>query len=193
MKKSIHTIGIDDAAFIRNKSSSVFAFGVIMRGNQIVEGVLRTNITVDGLDATNKIISMIKSSKFFPILRLIFLSSSTIAGFNIIELKKMYDELLIPIIVVIPTKPDENKVNAALSKLLDMHIHEKLLNSNPPLEKLSFFNRMGKQCSTFIQKQGIDTLEEVKVILKLCTNFSCIPESLRIAHIIGKSFRDFII
>ena len=55
MKENNRTIGIDDAAFNREKSTKTFVFGVVVRGYSLVEGVLRTEVQIDGISATKKI------------------------------------------------------------------------------------------------------------------------------------------
>ena len=55
VKSNIRTIGIDDAAFQREKSSKTFVFGVVIRGHSFAEGILRTDVEIDGMNATDKI------------------------------------------------------------------------------------------------------------------------------------------
>ena len=100
VKENIRTIGIDDAAFKRDLSSNTFVFGVIVRGYSLVEGVLRTKVKIDGLDATEKIGNMICESKFYEQLRAIFLRSSTIAAFNIIDMGMLYNKTALPIVTL---------------------------------------------------------------------------------------------
>ncbi len=193
MKENIRTIGIDDAAFNRSKSGSTFVFGVIVRGHTLVEGVLRTVIKVDGLEATENIISMIKTSKFYDQLRAIFLRSSTIAAFNIIDMKLLSKETSIPVITLLSEMPDEEEVKKALSNLPDWKKRLEILNKNPQIEKINFTNKEGRDCDVLVQQTGLSDIMETKNLLKISSYSSCIPESLRLADKIGQSFKDFII
>jgi len=191
MKEYIRTIGVDDAAFDRAKSRKAFVFGVIVRGNSIIEGILRTEVTVDGLDATEKISLMIKNSKFCPQLKAIFLASSTIAAFNIIDLHRLSNETHIPVVTILKKKPDNNIVRKALAHLDDGEKRFQILMNNPSFEAVKV-NINDRNCNIYIQRVNISYLELQKLI-KLSTKTSCIPESLRIADMIGKTFAEYII
>jgi len=191
MKEHIRTIGIDDAAFNRNKSRKTFVFGVVVRGNDIVEGVLRTEVTVDGLDATKRISSMIIKSKFASQIKVIFLASSTIAAFNIIDLRRLSKETKLPVVTILKKKPDEKMVQTALTLLKDSEKRVQILSNNPNFEPISFV-KSERSCEIFVQRVNI-SLSDVKEIIKITTRTGCTPESLRLADMIGKAFRDYVI
>jgi len=193
MKKHIRTIGIDDAAFSREKSLKCFVFGVVVRGNNLVEGVLRTEITVDGLDATERIITMIKESKFLNQVKTIVLGSATIAAFNVINMEEIYQKTAIPTISIFHTPPNDAEVKKALSHLPDWEKRLEILMSNPNLEKVEFINQSGRKCKTYVQYLGFSNINEVKNLLQITTYSSCVPESLRLADIIGQSFKDYLL
>lgn len=193
MKKNIRTIGIDDAAFQRENSSKTFVFGVVMRGYNLVEGVLRTEIKIDGLDATEKISEMITSSKFENQLKAIFLGSSTIAAFNIIDMKKLCENTSIPVLTVLSQPPNEKEVKMALSHLDDWEKRYEILDSNPSLQKIEFKNQIGRLCKMHIQHIGFKEQKTVREILQFTTYSSSIPEGLRLADMIGQSFKDYIL
>ena len=193
MKKDIRTIGIDDAAFQREKSKKTFVFGVVVRGYNLVEGILRTEIEVDGMDATEKISKMIRESKFNEQLRTIMLGSSTIAAFNIINLNELYKNTSIPILTVLPNLPNEREVKAALSHLDDWKKRYEILNNNPPLKKIEFKNQIGRTCKMYIQHIGFSNDKDIREVLQFTTFSSSIPEGLRLADMIGQSFKNHII
>ena len=191
MKSNIRTIGIDDSAFKRGISTNTFVFGVIVRGNNLVEGILRTEIKIDGLDATEKICSMIYESKYYEQLKAIFLRSSTIAAFNVINMSDLHDKTSLPIVTILSSLPDEKEVKQAISNLEDWKNRIDILNSNPPIQKIKFENKKGRKCETHIQQIGLDNLTAVNNILQITADSSCVPECLRIADLIGQSFKDF--
>ncbi|MHA1205058.1 MAG: endonuclease dU [Candidatus Heimdallarchaeaceae archaeon] len=193
MKTKIRTIGIDDAAFDRNRSKKTFIFGVITRGYDIVEGILRSEIEVDGLDATEKIIKMIQKSKFVTQLKTIFLASSTIAAFNVIDMNALYEQLDIPVITILSKKPDEEKIRRAIMHLEDGEKRYNTLFSNPPMKSIKFKNQIGREFKAVVQYVGIDEINEVREIIEKATFTSFLPESLRIADLIGQTFKDYII
>lgn len=191
MKGYIRTIGVDDAAFQRKTSKNAFVFGVIVRGYNLVEGILRTLVEVDGWDATEKISEMIASSKYVTQLRAIILGSSTIAAFNIIDLRKLFDITDIPVITILPARPHEEDVKTALSNLEDWNERYSILSSNPPIEEIVFKNQVGKQYKKFFQQVGFTNTEQVREIIEISTYSSSIPECLRLADMIGQSFKNY--
>lgn len=191
MKENIRTIGIDDSAFDRLKSTKTFVFGIIVRGYSLVEGVLRTEIQIDGLEATEKIVSMIVNSKYHKQLKAIFLRSSTIAAFNIIDMNLLYEKTSIPVITILTERPDEDNVENAISNLEDWKDRLNILNKNPPIKEISFYNKERRECVVLVQQVGLN-MSEIKKLLKISCYSSCIPESLRLADKIGQSFKGFI-
>lgn len=187
VKSDIRTIGIDDAAFNREKDSTVPVLGIVVRGNHIIEGVIRTDITIDGLDATEKIKEMIKSSKFYTQLRAIFFASSTIAAFNVIDMNYLYNETKIPVIVILQKLPNNKKVRNALEHLPDNEQRLKILEDNPPLQSIRFYNGQERLCKGYVQYVGIGK-EEVVKLLEITSYMACIPECLRVADLIGRSY-----
>lgn len=192
VKKNIRTIGVDDAAFSRNESINAFVFGIVVRGHSLVEGVLRTEVQVDGLDATDKIVSMIVESKFHEQLRAIFLRSSTIAAFNIINMNVLYEKTTIPVITILSEFPVETDMEQAIKNLPDWEQRLSILRSNPPIRKIIYKNKESRECNVLVQQIGLNRDKEIKELLQISCYTSCIPEGLRLADKIGQSFRDFI-
>ena len=157
----------------------------------MVEGVLRTEIQIDGLEATEKIVSMIVNSKYHKQLKAIFLRSSTIAAFNIIDMNLLYEKTSIPVITILTERPDEDNVENAISNLEDWKDRLNILNKNPPIKEISFYNKERRECVVLVQQVGLN-MSEIKKLLKISCYSSCIPESLRLADKIGQSFKGFI-
>jgi endonuclease V-like protein UPF0215 family len=193
VKENIRTIGIDDSAFQRDESTKTFVFGVIVRGHSLVEGILRTDVEIDGWNATDKISEMIINSKFTDQLKAIILGSSTIAAFNIINLNKLFYKTSIPVLSVLSHYPEEKEVKQALSHLEDWEKRYEVLYSNPDIQEIEYSNKMERKCKIYVQHIGFKDEKEVKELLHITSFSSCIPECLRLADLIGKSFKDYII
>jgi len=193
VKSNIRTIGIDDAAFQREKSSKTFVFGVIIRGYSLVEGVLRTDVKIDGMDATDRICNMISESKFHNQLKAVILGSSTIGAFNIIDLNSLYEQTSLPTITVLSHLPKNGEVKEALSHLPDWESRYEILTSNPPILKMEFVNQIGRKCNAYVQQIGFEENNIVKNLLHITSYSSAIPECLRLADMIGRSFKSFTI
>lgn len=174
IKKQIRVIGIDDCSFDKFKDKEVIIIGTFFRGGEFLDGVMSRKVKVDGNDSTKKIIEMINKSKFKSQLRCIFLDGIAVAGFNVIDVKKLSEKTKLPVIVVIRYYPDVEKIKKTL-KNLKMEKKIKLI------EKAGEIHKAGK---IYVQLMNID-LEEAKKILEICSTRSYIPEPIRTAHLIG--------
>ena len=58
MKPQVLVLGIDDTPFDKFKDESSKIIGAVMRASDMVEGILTSQIEIDGDDATVKIIEM---------------------------------------------------------------------------------------------------------------------------------------
>ena len=174
VKKEIRVIGIDDSPFNKFKDKKILVVGVVMRGGLFVDGILSTTVGVDGNDATEKLIKMINKCKFRPQLQCIFLNGIAVAGFNVIDVQKLNKKTKIPVVVVIRTNPDIEKIKNTLIKIKKR-------------QKIKLIEKAGKVTQVdniFVQLTGID-LEKTRKILKIVCTRSLIPEPLRLAHIIA--------
>lgn len=163
--KKIRAIGIDDSPF-KKGDNHCFIIGVIYRP-EIVEGVLSTKIKIDGNDATDKIIEMIKRSRFSDEIKVIFLNSITFGGLNIVDINKISKSLNVPVACITRKKP-----TLKLKKLVEKLKKETI---NPP--KAFEINE--------IYAQYVGDFKKIKEYINLFTNIGNVPEPLRLAHIIA--------
>ena len=174
VKKEIRVIGIDDSPFNKFKDKKVLIVGVIMRGGLYVDGVLSAKAKVDGNNATKNIINMINKCKFKPQLQCIFLNGIAVGGFNIINVIELNKKTKLPVIVVIRTNPDIQKIKNTLLKISKK-------------EKIKLIEKAGKVIQInkiFVQLAGINLKNAREILDVVCTR-SSIPEPLRLAHIIA--------
>jgi endonuclease V-like protein UPF0215 family len=176
IKPEVRILGIDDSALLSEK---VMIVGVVFRGGDWVDGVLRSEITKDGLDATEIICKMIKKSKHYGQIRTVILDGITYGGFNVVDIQMLYRETGIPIIVVMRSYPDFEKIKLALKYFTDEEERWAMIKRAGKIEKIT-----GKKNSIYIQRAGIG-LETVKKIIQLTSIRSNIPEPLRVAHLIA--------
>ncbi len=182
VKPEIRVVGFDDGTF--SFSSKVahgrtILVGVVMKGAREVVGVLSRWITVDGTDATEKLIDAVVNSRFKD-LRVIMLKGITYGGFNIVDLDKLYLETGLPVLVVIRKKPDLRAMEAALRKHFpDWRERLEVLRRAPPLFELI----PGK---LYLQTVGLSP-ETAAEIVRTTTKTGLIPEPLRLAHMIASA------
>jgi endonuclease V-like protein UPF0215 family len=178
IKREIRILGIDDSALLSEK---VMIIGTIFRGGDWMDGVLRSDITKDGLDATDVICRMITKSKHYGQIRAVMLDGITYAGFNVVDIEKVYRKTGIPVIVVMRSQPDFEKIKSALKYFQDGEERWAIIERAGKVEKIAGEKQRG---SIYIQKAGI-SLESVAKIIRLTSIRSNIPEPLRVAHLIA--------
>lgn len=174
MKKEIRILGIDDSPFDKFNDKEVLVVGVFYRGGNYPDGIMSTKVTVDGDDATVKLIEMINISKFKSQLQCIMLDGIALGGFNVVNIERLSKETKIPVIVVMRNYPNFEKIKIALEKL---NYHD----------KVKLIEKAGKPYKVekiHIQIKGI-SLEDAKKVIKISAIHSDIPEPIRVAHLIG--------
>ena len=181
IKPEIRVLGIDDGRFIPRTKGTVDVVGVVYRGGYWFEGVMHTEITIDGLDATEKIAAMIKNSPYYGGIRVIVLDGVTFAGFNVIDINELSSMIELPVMSVAREKPDLEEIRRALRHLPDFEKRwQVMLNAG---ELFEVETRNGEN-PVYVQTAGFLREDAVK-ILKITSTRSNIPEALRVAHIIA--------
>jgi hypothetical protein len=157
----------------------VTVVGVVFRGGYSIDGVMHTTVAIDGLDATEKVVSMINISPHRKQLRLIMLNGITVAGFNLVDIKKLNLETKLPVLALTHEKPDLESIRRALKKLPDFEKRWKII-----LEAGEIHEVTNKGTEIYLELAGI-SLSDAEEIIKLTSTRSCLPEPLRVAHLIA--------
>lgn len=187
IKPEIRVLGVDDGVFIPHNKGYADVVGVVFRGGYWLDGAMRTEVEVDGLDATEKIASMIIASPHYQQLRVIMLNGITFAGFNIVDIKELYNKTKLPIIAVTRDKPDMEEIKKALENLPEKERRwQAILNAG---ELLTVQTREGEE-PVYMQIAGI-TRSDAEKIVKMTSTRSNIPEPLRVAHIVASGLTRF--
>ena len=181
IKPEIRVLGVDDGVFTPRSRGLVPVVGVVFRGGYWLDGVMHTNVKVDGLDATKKIISMIINSPHYKQLRVIMLNGITFAGFNIVDIKELNSKTKLPVIAVTREKPNFREIREALRNLPKSEERWKAIENAGKVYEVSTRNEKEK---IHMQISGI-LEEDAKKILQLTSTRSNIPEALRVAHLIA--------
>jgi endonuclease V-like protein UPF0215 family len=181
IKPEIRVLGVDDGVFTPHTRNLVPVVGVVFRGGYWLDGVMHTKVRVDGFEATRKIASMIKGSPHYKQLRVIMLNGVTIAGFNVVDIKKLNTDTGLPVIAVTRDKPDFDEIHEALKKLPKSNERWKAILNAGKLYEVQIRGGKGR---VYMQIAGI-TEEDARKILQLTSTRSYIPEALRVAHLIA--------
>lgn len=181
IKPEIRVLGIDDGGFVPRTKGTVDIVGVVYRGGYWFEGVMRAEITIDGLDATEKIAAMIESSPYYRELRIVVLDGVTFAGFNVVDISKLSKMVDLPVISVARKKPDLEEIRNALKNLPEFEIRWRAMENAGKIFEIE--TRKGEN-PVYMHIAGI-LREDAEKIMKKTSTRSLIPEALRVAHIIA--------
>jgi hypothetical protein len=178
-KKGIRTLGIAES-FKKSENQSVLA-GVVMRSDMVIDGVAFTNTTVKGDDATDAIIRLYEILDRTDI-NFIMIGGLIISMYNIIDIKRLYEMLKIPII----------GVTFEESEGLDEHIKRQFPDTWQ--SKIEAYHKLGSReeiklktgHSIFIRVEGISTKSAKQAINKFMLQGS-IPEPIRVSGLIARA------
>lgn len=179
IKPEIRVLGIDDGKFTPHSKGSVVVVGVVFRGGCWFDGVMHTNVVIDGLDATEQIALMINSSPHCKQLRLIMLNGITFGGFNVVDIKKLNLLTKIPVAVLMHDKPDLDAIRKALKNLPESDERWKTI-----VEAGKIFEFSCRYKTIYMEIAGISEAN-AKEIVELTSTRSSFPEPLRVAHLIA--------
>ncbi|MFW9936311.1 MAG: DUF99 family protein [Candidatus Thorarchaeota archaeon] len=186
MKKFPINIGFDDSKFeFKSSHKNTSLIGVVCQGIRMVD-VIKKEITIDGDDATTVLISIVKQKEKH--IQYIFTDSITFAGFNIINLEQIFKHTGKPIIAITEKLVDLDAVKTALIKNFpnDYKIKFKHIIKAGNLYETEL-ETAGGSSKIFFHCKGIDSDKVKSLLRKVCID-SKVPESVRLAHLIGKAF-----
>jgi len=178
MKRQIRILGIDDSPFtFHDKYATVI--GVVMRGGEYLECVLRTEITIDGTEATAVCKQMILNSRHRQQLKVVMMDGACFGGFNVVDIEDLSVSTQLPVITVTRDKPDQKKIKHALQKNFTDWKERWAL-----LQKGTLHMILTRHNPIYIKCTGV-SVEEAKEIINISTIRGVVPEPIRVAHLIA--------
>jgi len=181
IKPEIRVLGVDDGVFTPHVESLVPVIGVVFRGGYWLDGVMHTEILVDGFDATERISCMVTESPHYEQMRVIMLNGITFAGFNVVDIKALNVTTNLPVVAVTREKPDLLLIRKALEHLpRSKERWRAVLNAGEISEVPS---RKSNE-KIYLHVAGVSLVDAEKIV-RLTSTRSNIPEALRVAHLIA--------
>lgn len=181
VKPEIRIVGVDDGFFVPHTQGLCDVIGVVFRGGYWLDGIMRTRVEIDGMDATEKIASMITRSPHYGQLRVIMLDGVTFAGFNVVDTARLLNITSLPVIAITREKPDLDDIQKALKNLPSAEERWKAIKNADKIVRV--FTRPREE-AIFMQLTGIE-IDVAKRIVKNTATRSNVPEALRVAHLIA--------
>lgn len=178
MKTQIRLLGVDDSPFTFTEEKTM-VIGVVMRGGNYLEGVLRREVTIDGDEATEICKEMIQNTRHRQQLKAMLLDGVSLGGFNIVDINEIFNETGLPVITVTRDEPDFDKIKQALKTNFPDWKNRFAIITTGRLHKIQT-----KHNPIYVKCAGI-TIEKAKEIITLSTIRGVIPEPIRVAHLIA--------
>ena len=178
MKAKSRFLGIDDAPF-RFSDQTVPVVGVVVQAPSYIEGVLTTLATVDGTDATDRIETMVRTSRYRAGLAMVLIDGTAVGGFNVIDVDALAAAIDRPVVTVTRRKPDLAAMERALRRRFDDWEDRLRVIRRHEVEAIRTTHG-----SVWVTYVGVGRAE-VEEALALTTVRGILPEPLRVAHLIA--------
>ncbi|MFQ5907575.1 MAG: DUF99 family protein [Thermoplasmata archaeon] len=182
MKTQVRVLGIDDGPFAF-EDERVAVVGVVVRIPAYVEGVLVTEVEVDGTDATEKIVKALRDSRFREGLALAMIDGVALGGFNVVDIAKVHAETGVPIMTVTRKEPDLEAMERALVARFPDWTDRMAVITRAPLERFETAHK-----PLYVLREGIDA-KDARDLLRGSTVRGALPEPLRIAHLMATALK----
>ncbi len=179
--RALRVIGVEDGGFSRANSPNgqrALLACVLMQGTHICD-FLADKITVDGLDASKKLIRLLRKVSFDAVM----LAGVSFAGFNLIDPFLVFGKFRKPIIIISRMKPD----NAAVKRALHRHFEDWRV-------RWAVFEKLGPIYAVFSIPDAPPLYVEVvgahlawaTRLIQASTTYCRVPEPIRVAKLIAR-------
>jgi endonuclease V-like protein UPF0215 family len=180
MKQQVRVLGIDDSPF-KFGVGSVLVVGALVRVPNYLESVMKTEVMVDGTDSTERIVEMISRSRYREQIKAILIDGIALAGFNLVDIERVYAELKIPVLTLTRDRPDIEKMKKALMKHFDDWKQRYALIAKHELKEIATEHK-----PLYASGVGLGWAD-FEEIVRISTVRGVVPEPLRMAHLIASA------
>ncbi|MCE5296976.1 MAG: DUF99 family protein [Euryarchaeota archaeon] len=178
MKDQVRVLGIDDAPF-KFGDVEVPIVGAMLRSPSYLEAVMTSSVTVDGDDASAKVITMVSSSRYREQIKLILIDGVSLGGFNVVDIGEILERTGIPVATVTRDLPDTEEMSTALKKHFTDWERRLDIIGGRELRMVAT-----KHSPLFVSSVGLSEGELVRT-MEGCTVLGVLPEPIRVAHLIA--------
>ena len=178
-KKGLRGLAVAESFREEDKSSSLA--GVVMRRDFIIDGFIFGHTTIEGNDATDSILQMYKKLQRDDI-SFLMISGLIISMYNIVDIKKIWHELKIPILGI----TYEN--SKGIEDTIKFHFPDSYQS------KIEEYHNLGERTKLtlhtghdlYVRIEGC-TIQETKNLLDSFTLQGSIPEPIRVAQLLART------
>jgi len=183
-KKGLRVLGIAESFLKKSKINKSVLAGVVMRADMQIDGFSFATCTVGGMDSTEAIIRLYKNLQRKDI-RVIVLSGTIIALYNVVDLNAIYEDINIPVVAV--TYEESQGIEKFLAEFPDRDLRLMIYHKNGP----RILVRLKNGYFVYIRPVGITTGNALE-ILNLFAIHGRYIEPLRVARILARSLFNFL-
>lgn len=178
-KKGLRGLAIAES-FKQNSTKSIFS-GIVMRRDFVIDGFVFGSATLEGNDATDAILKMHENLQR-PDISYVLISGLIVSMYNIIDIKKLFDALKIPIIGI------SYRDSSGIKDSLKHHFPNSFESKINDYERLCKREKITLSTShdVYVRKEGC-TLSDAKHLLDDLTLHGSVPESIRVAQLLAKT------
>jgi len=174
----MRVVGVEDGSFQKGIDHEALLAAVLLKGLEI-ESVKLVKIAVDGLDATEKFVKILRAWKFEAVM----LAGVSFAGFNLINPTTLYEEFEKPVVIISRSKPNNKAVKRALQRHFgDWQVRWSIF------EKLGLIHRitvLPGEPPVYVETLGAD-IPWASSLIKALSVCGRIPEPIRVARLIAR-------
>ena len=180
--REFRVVGVEDGSFSKepqgHDAQKALFVCILFRGKW-VNDFQADMITIDGLDATEKLVSMLRRWSFDAVM----LAGVSFAGFNLVDPTVVFEEFNKPVIVISRTKPNNVAVKNALRQHFEdwrvrWGVFEKL---GPVWEVVS----MPNEPPVYVEVIGAE-LDWASKLIRAASLCCRVPEPIRVARLVAR-------
>jgi len=180
--QELRVAGVEDGGFSRESlghgTQKALLVCVLLQGTRI-DDFQAGMITVDGLDATDKLVRMLCKLSFDAVM----LAGVSFAGFNLVDPNVVFKRFNKPIVVISRTKPNNVAVkNALLLHFEDWKVRWSVFEKLGPIFEVV---SMPKDPPVYVEAIGI-SIDWVTKLIRASATCCRVPEPIRVARLIAR-------
>ena len=178
-KKGLRGLAIAES-FRQNLSKSIFS-GVVMRRDFVIDGFVFGSATLEGDDATDTVLEMYDELQR-PDVNYILISGLIVSMYNIINVKKLYRSLKIPIIGL------SYRNSLGIESAIKHHFPDSFGSKITEYQKLEKREKITLHTTSdvFVRKEGC-TLDDAKHLLNKLTLDGAVAEPIRVLQLLART------
>jgi len=179
--RNLRVVGVEDGGFSKEETQTREALlvAVMMLEGTWIYKLKTERITVDGLDATEKLVAMLKNWDF----DIVMLAGVSFAGFNLVDPALVYKKFEKPVVVVVRNKPNNVAVKKALKEHFeDWRIRWEVFEKLGPIREIV---SAPNEPPIYVETVG-DEPEWACRVVQASAAFCRVPEPVRVARLIAR-------